>query len=79
MRALPLVKGLRLSPREMQMPESIDVHCPYCETPISGTSAQIGQLTSSHIDECDAAPEGIRGLLSETAAIDSEGAAGRNA
>lgn len=45
------------------MSEPIDVHCPYCELPISGTRANIGEATATHIDQCDSAPEAIRGLL----------------
>jgi len=54
----------------MNMLELIEVHCPYCEAPISGTRAGIGQATTSHIDQCEAAPEGIRGLLNSSAAND---------
>lgn len=44
-------------------PDLIDVHCPYCEAPISGTRTGIGEATAGHIDQCEAAPEAIRGLL----------------
>ena len=47
----------------MTMLELIEVHCPYCQLPIPGTRAGIGQATADHIDQCEAAPEQIRGLL----------------
>lgn len=44
------------------MSELIDVHCPYCDTAVTGTRADIAEATGKHIDACEAAPEGIRGL-----------------
>jgi hypothetical protein len=52
------------------MRDLIEVHCPYCQAPISSTRTEIGQATASHIDQCEAAPEGIRGLLNGSAATD---------
>lgn len=46
------------------MSELIDVHCPYCDAAITGTRETIGEATGKHIDRCEAAPEGIRGLSS---------------
>ena len=43
--------------------ELIDIHCPYCNSAITGTRTHIGEATTKHIDRCEAAPESIRGLL----------------
>ena len=53
------------------MSELLDIHCPYCATAITGTRTGIGEATASHIGQCAAAPESIRGLLEAHGGEDS--------